>query len=229
MPRISDDTIKNQPRPAPNLHNQIVELLTSLPNIQDKNERRALIYSATLDKELENQIEFEGSTTRFCHVLVKTLGLYGHLDDNRNPLEAVLEAAKQQIGQDKQAECERLIATLKNLPEDEQQQFQRSLKSPRNIPLLLQYALIGLIAVVIGAGGLWYYLSTTQPFAFTIYVRDSQGDIVLQNAGSVILELGSLPQEREIGEYGEAYFEQIYPKFRNQPITLKLKAEGSAL
>jgi hypothetical protein len=59
MPQISNDATKDQPKSSPNLHNRIVEFLTSLPNIQDKNERRALIFSAVLDSELEDQIEFE--------------------------------------------------------------------------------------------------------------------------------------------------------------------------
>jgi hypothetical protein len=63
----------------------------------------------------------------------------------------------------------------------------------------------------------------------TVYVRDSNGDIVLKNEGSVMLELADVPQERGIGEYGEAYFQHIYPKFRNQPVSLKLNAEGFEL
>ena len=91
------------------LHNQIVEMLKSLPNIHDKAERRALIYSATLDKEVEDQIEFEGATAQFCQLLVRTLTRYSTLKDGRDPLIAILQAAQEFVGQDKQYAFDALI------------------------------------------------------------------------------------------------------------------------
>ncbi len=91
------------------LHNQIVELLASLPNIHDKDERRALIYSAGLDKELEDQLEFDGPTAQFCQLLVNTLERYGTLKDRRSALIAVLETVKDMVGLEGKAYCDELI------------------------------------------------------------------------------------------------------------------------
>lgn len=103
--------IEKQDIPA-DLHNRIVDVLTSLPNIQDKNERRALIYSAGLDQEVEHQLEFDGSTLQFCHLLVKTLGSYGTLKDGRHALVALLNTAKNKIGQEGKARCDELIRQM---------------------------------------------------------------------------------------------------------------------
>lgn len=104
------------------LHNQIVELLASLPNIHDKSERRALIYSAGLDKKLEDQLEFEGATAQFCQLLVRTLTRYGRLRDGGYALEAILEAAKARVGQDRQVECEALIQAVRAIPKGKTRQ-----------------------------------------------------------------------------------------------------------
>lgn len=91
------------------LHNQIVELLKELPNIHDNAERRALIYSASLDKELEDQINFEGTSDQFCQILVRTLARYGTLEQGRHALIAVLEVTKKKVGQEGQALCKKLV------------------------------------------------------------------------------------------------------------------------
>lgn len=93
-------------------HNQIVRFLKSLPNIHNKGDRQALIFSASLDKELEEQIDFEGTTARFCQLLIKTLGRYGTLKDGRHALVAILEAAKNNVGQEGKEDCSELIQEL---------------------------------------------------------------------------------------------------------------------
>lgn len=95
-------------------HNQIVEFLTSLPNIHDKGERRALIYSAGLDKELEDQIEFEGATAQFCQLLVNMFERYGTLKDGRSALVALLETAKDKVGLEGEAYCDELTQQLQH-------------------------------------------------------------------------------------------------------------------
>ncbi len=211
------------------LHNNIVAFLKALPNIHATSERQALVYSASLDGALEEQIEFEGPSGRFCQLLVKTLWKYGILTDGRSALDAMLEAAQQRVGQNKQRECDTLREALRSLPEEQRQQFTRSLQSSRNLPPLIRYALLGILACCLGGGGFWWYFTRTAPFSMTIYLRDQQETIVLKNEGNVILELGGGPQERRIGAYGEAYFEQIGPKFRNQPVSMTLDAEGFEL
>ncbi len=91
------------------LHNQIVELLASLPNIHDKDERRALIYSAGLDKELEDQLEFDGPNRAILSIIVNALERYGTLKDRRSALIAVLETVKDMVGLEGKAYCDELI------------------------------------------------------------------------------------------------------------------------
>jgi len=54
-----------------------------------------------LDEGLRTQIEFEGPLQQFCQLLVETLSSYGTLEDGQNALTAVLETAKNSVGQDK--------------------------------------------------------------------------------------------------------------------------------
>ena len=58
-------------------------------------------------------IDWRGCERQFVQLLLNTLISYGMLKDGRNALVAVLEAAKQQVGSDRQAECNRLIAPLR--------------------------------------------------------------------------------------------------------------------
>ncbi len=107
------------------LHQKIVEFLTSLPNFHDGNTQRALIYGAGLDSQLQNQIYFTGPPAQFAQLLVTTLSGYGKLEDGRHALEAVLESAKQSVGQDKRNYCDTLIQEVKALPNLEQSQRQK--------------------------------------------------------------------------------------------------------
>lgn len=98
------------------LQHKIVNFLTSLPNIHDNMSQQALIYQAGLDQELQNQINFGAPPVQFFSLLVPLLFKYGRIQDGRNALEALLEAAKQYVGQEKKRECENLIEKLSRLP-----------------------------------------------------------------------------------------------------------------
>ncbi len=76
------------------------------------------------------------------------------------------------------------------------------------------------VLVVIGGFKL---VPETAPFPMTVYVRDSSGEIVLKNEGTVILELGGAIQEATIEKHGDAYFRQIPATFRHQPVTIRIK------
>jgi hypothetical protein len=95
------------------LHKKIVEFLISIPNVHDSNTQRALIYSAGLDTQLQNQINFVGPPAQFFPLLVSILRSYGKLEDGRNALEAVLESAKSYVGQDRRDYCDTLIQELR--------------------------------------------------------------------------------------------------------------------
>ncbi len=94
------------------LKNGIVEFLKSIPNIYDTKERFALIYCSSSDKQLQDQIRFDGPVNQFCELLVHTLFSYGKLNDGQYALEAVLETAKNKVGQDRKEYCNTLIQSL---------------------------------------------------------------------------------------------------------------------
>lgn len=95
------------------LNQKIVDFLISIPNIDDRNTRRALIYSAGLDNQLQKQITFEGAPVQFFQLLVSILRSYGLIEDRRDALTAVLEAAKNYVGQDRRDYCATLIKELR--------------------------------------------------------------------------------------------------------------------
>lgn len=97
-------------------HEKVVAFLTSLPNIHAFSTQESLIFSAGLDPELQNQISFGAPPTEFARLLVPTLTKYGTLNDGRNSLIAILEAAKQYVGREKQMYCDVLIQELRSSP-----------------------------------------------------------------------------------------------------------------
>jgi hypothetical protein len=88
---------------------KVIDFLKSLPNMDDAKSRRAFIYSVGLDSQLQDQISFDEPPAQFLPILVSTLLNYGKLEDGQYALEAVLQSAKDYIGQDRQKYCETLI------------------------------------------------------------------------------------------------------------------------
>lgn len=95
------------------LQNRIISFLVTLPNIGDSQNRRALIESAGLDTALQGQIRFEEASIQFFQLLVPNLLQYGKLEDGRESLFAVLDAAKMYVGQERQEDCENLLNELR--------------------------------------------------------------------------------------------------------------------
>ena len=108
------DNFKEEGYPAIwELDKKIVNFfLTSIPNIHDRNVRQALLLNAGLDTQLQNQLDAAPPPTLFFPVLVRALRSYGTLEDGRHPLKAVLEAAKDFVGQQYQKNCDILIQEL---------------------------------------------------------------------------------------------------------------------
>jgi hypothetical protein len=94
------------------LQNEIINFLKSVPNINDIKGRQALIYSSGLDSQLYEQINFDDPPAQFSPLLLSKLIGYGNLSDGRNAIEAVLDGAKNYIGQDKRDYCNNLIEKL---------------------------------------------------------------------------------------------------------------------
>ena len=83
-----------------------------MPNIQDSNAQKALLYGAVLDSELHNQISIGNSPIEFVQVVVGSLINYGILNDGRIAIIAILEVSKQFIGHDKRSDCDKLIKAV---------------------------------------------------------------------------------------------------------------------
>ena len=94
------------------LKNKIVKFLISIPNIDDSNSQRALVYDAGLDPALLQQISFGTPSGQFIRLLVSTCISYGILTDGRNPIETILESAKDKVGLDKRRQCNEFIQEL---------------------------------------------------------------------------------------------------------------------
>lgn len=112
------------------LQKKIVDFLTSLPNMHVIDSQRALIYQAGLDAQLQDQIPFGSPPAQFVPLLVSTLIQYGRLNDGRNALEAVLETAKNYVGQDRKAYCEILLQELRAIAKGPSQVFSKHVEKP---------------------------------------------------------------------------------------------------
>lgn len=99
---------------SPKLNEKITDFLMFLPNIHDADSQRALIYRAGLDKEIEISLSVGKPPIQFIPLLITTLTNYGKQKDGRYGIEAILEAAKQYIGQEKQQYCEELLQEFRN-------------------------------------------------------------------------------------------------------------------
>lgn len=105
------------------LQKKIIDFLTELPNVSTDTEQKAFIQPAVLDAQLQRQIKFPGATLQFFTLLVPMLAEYGDLEDGRNALEAILEAAKDLVGPNRQTHCEDLIEqwrTILNKKDDDE-------------------------------------------------------------------------------------------------------------
>lgn len=111
------------------LYNGIVDFLTSLPNIDDIDTQRVIIYRAGLEQELQTQISFSKPSAQFASLLVATLVGYGILKDGRNALESVLEAAKHFVGSDGKKDCDALIQELQVHSKEQKQISSNQLES----------------------------------------------------------------------------------------------------
>lgn len=94
------------------LQKNIIDILKSLPVLDDTKSRQAFIYSAGLDSQLKDLIDFDKPVAQFAPLLVSTLIKYGELHDGRHALESVLETAKGYVGQDRQLHCDKVLQEL---------------------------------------------------------------------------------------------------------------------
>lgn len=98
------------------LRQKIVGFLTSLPNLYDSDKQWAFVCSAGLEAELKHTIRVGMSQAQFVQTLIATLSKH-------DKIEAILEAAKQYVGENRRQECDTLIQELRSKPFIEEQPF----------------------------------------------------------------------------------------------------------
>lgn len=142
------------------LQKRIIEFLLTLPNLHDSAQQQAFLNSAGLDKQLQDRIRVADPPSQFFHLLVPLFSQYGTLEDGRQALQAILEAAKAYIGRDGQAVCESLIqelhAELNNAPAHSQNQpgTPRAAGKPAGVQFgNLSFGSVGGNVNVVQAGG----------------------------------------------------------------------------
>lgn len=94
------------------LQQNITDSLASIPNANQINTRQALILRAGLDEALQAQIQLHDPPASFFPILVTMLINYGTLEDGRYAINAVLEAAKHFVGQDRGQYCDTLLQEI---------------------------------------------------------------------------------------------------------------------
>ena len=97
------------------LRRQIIAFFTSLPNMQHQAAQQAFINSLALDAPLKQGIKIGNASKEFFEMLVETLERYGTLEDGRDPLEAMLKIAKESVGKEGRAACDKMIEELRNI------------------------------------------------------------------------------------------------------------------
>ena len=134
------------------LQQKIREFLTSLPNLDDTQARRAFIYSAGLDSQLQEHIPFDKPPAQFVPLLVSELLKYGTLNDGQYALEAVLEAAKQHIGKDRKEYCDILIKEFRSSAQTQHasgESVPRYLPKPKKKVILITISATILVIVIL--------------------------------------------------------------------------------
>ncbi|GAK49080.1 pentapeptide repeat protein [Candidatus Moduliflexus flocculans] len=101
-----------RPMLPPALTQEIVAFLVALPDIHDRLKQQAFLLSAGLDAELFNQLHIGEPPTSFINALISNCMTYGQLNDGRHALIAVMNAAKQLVGKNRQADADTLIQQI---------------------------------------------------------------------------------------------------------------------
>ena len=92
------------------LFDQTVALL--LPDMGDANARQALVEGALYGCPVLQKIQWDGAARPFTVQLVRLLNAYGELEPGRPALGALLEEVKTQVGADRAAQIDQLLALL---------------------------------------------------------------------------------------------------------------------
>lgn len=104
-------------------------------------------------------------------------------------------------------------------------QKQTKTRKKRIVRELVGPVVLFLILLTIGIN--WISgIDDSEPFTFTIFLKDANGKTVLKNRGEIILTLGNEKKSRRINEDGGADFKGISPTFRDQDADVELIVGG---
>ncbi len=96
------------------LFDKIVALL--VPEMDDAGARKSIVESALIGSPVLEKILWEGAVGTFTIRLVRQLHEFGQITPGRSALAALLEEVKEQVGLDRQAEVDQILAQLEALP-----------------------------------------------------------------------------------------------------------------
>ena len=85
-------------------------------------------------------------------------------------------------------------------------------------------AVVGCALVVVGG---FYFVHDPLPFAISVFVHGQEGihDLVPENTGQVLMELGTEVRPENIGPKGTAYFTNIPPTFRGKEVPVWVESK----
>jgi hypothetical protein len=93
------------------LFDQIIEFL--LPEMDDANDRKTLVQSALHKSPALLKIQWGGAARPFTVQLVRLLDQFGEVTPGKPAVVALLEEARAQVGADRQAQIDILLAQIK--------------------------------------------------------------------------------------------------------------------
>jgi len=102
------------------IHDRLINFFTSIPDIDVLDNQRALIKRAKLDLQLVYMLTPNTQPAVFFPLVISTMEQYGTLEDGRNPVIALIEAAQFFVGSQGKAESNGLIRALKGESENVQ-------------------------------------------------------------------------------------------------------------
>lgn len=115
---------------------ELVDFLCSLPSIQSRAARDTLLISAGLDPALRNSLSSDLPVGQFFAQVLDEAVKYGQLQDGRDALDAVMEAAYRLVGDNRQKEGKRLLQSFRAAVREEPQHVKQApdlqLKSSQN-------------------------------------------------------------------------------------------------
>jgi Effector-associated domain 8 len=82
------------------------------PSIHSMGGQQTLIFSAGLDENLKNQIQFNSNASTFITLMSSTLSQWGKLNDGRDPLAEIIKVVMRSVGQQKRDIGQQLLEQL---------------------------------------------------------------------------------------------------------------------